>query len=46
MCAAIIAYIPFIIVVNKNILNRRALAVKYDHSASSGGYNGLNPGQR
>ena len=25
MCAAIIAYIPFIIVINKNILNRRPL---------------------
>ena len=37
MGAAIIAYIPFIIVINKNILNRRAAAVKYDHTASSGG---------
>ena len=34
MCAAIIAYIPFIIVINKNILNRRAPAVKYDHKLS------------
>jgi len=37
MCAAIISNIPFILVINKNILNRRAPAVKYDHTASSGG---------
>ena len=37
MCAAIIAKIPFISVINKNIFNRRAPAVKYDHTASSGG---------
>jgi len=34
MCAAIIAYFPFISVINKN---RRAPAVKYDHTASIGG---------
>ena len=45
MGAAIIAYIPFIIVINKNILNRRAAAVKYDHTASSGGLWPL-PGQQ
>ena len=37
MCVAIIAYSPFIIVINKNILNRRAPGVKYDHTARSGG---------
>ena len=37
MCAAIIAYIPFIILISKHILNRRAPAVKYDHTASGGG---------
>ena len=36
MCAAIIAYFPIIFVINKNILDRRAPAVKYDHTASSG----------
>mgnify|MGYP007091332508 CR=1 FL=1 len=36
MSAAIIAYIPFIIIINKNILNRKAPAVKNDHTASSG----------
>jgi len=36
MCAAIIAYFLFIFVINKNVLNRRAPAVKYDHAASSG----------
>ena len=45
MCAAIIAYIPFIIVINKIILNRSAPAVNYDHTASSGGLWPL-PGQR
>ena len=35
--AAIISNIPFIFVINKNILNRKAPAVKYDHTASSGG---------
>ena len=30
MWAAIIAKIPFISVINKNIFNRRAPAVKYD----------------
>ena len=35
MCAAIIAYIPFIIVINKNILNRRAPAVKFMSSTRS-----------
>ena len=34
MCAAIIAYIPSILVINKNILNRRAPAVKYDQTAA------------
>jgi len=43
MCAAIIAYFPFIIVINKN---RRAPAVKYDHTASSGGLWPLLPVQR
>ena len=37
MCAAIIAYIPFIIVINIKILNSRAPALKYDLTASSGG---------
>jgi len=32
MCAAIMAYIPFIIVINTNVLNRRTPAVKYDHT--------------
>ena len=36
---------PFIIVINKNLLNRRAPAVKYDHTISSGGLWPL-PGQR
>ena len=47
MCAAIIliAYIPFIIVINKDILNRRAHAVKYDHTVRSGGLWPL-PGQQ
>ena len=36
MCAAIIAYIPLLIVVNTNILNRSP-TVKYDRTASSGG---------
>ena len=38
ICAAIISNIPFIFVINKNILNRKAPAVKYDHKASSGEY--------
>ena len=37
MCAAIIEYITFIIVININILNSRAPALKYDRTASSGG---------
>jgi len=31
MCAAIIAYIPFIFVINKNILNRRAPAPSHSN---------------
>jgi len=31
MCSAIISNILFIFLINKNILNRRAPAVKYDH---------------
>jgi len=37
MCAAIIAYIPIIFVINKNILTRRAPILKYDYTVSSGG---------
>jgi len=43
--ASIISNIPFIFVINKNILNRKAPAVKYDHTASSGGLRPL-PGQQ
>ena len=36
MCTAIIAYKTYIFVTNQNILNRRAPAVKYNNTASSG----------